>query len=78
MKYSLRVLMVLWCCLMPVIGNAAGLSGSMSVNQTSDTAANAKINAMNRARRQILSDVLSQYSAKDSLTNCCKKLQVKI
>ncbi len=44
-----------------------GLSGNVSVNQTSDTAANAKINALNSARRQILSDVLSQYSNKESL-----------
>lgn len=38
------------------------LSGSVNVNQTSDTAAKAKINAINLARRQILSDVLSKYS----------------
>lgn len=44
-----------------------GLIGEVSVNQTSDTAANAKINAINSARRQILSNVLSQYSDKDSL-----------
>ena len=44
-----------------------GLIGEVSVNQTSDTAANAKINAINSARRQILSNVLSQYSNKDSL-----------
>ena len=50
-----------------------GLSGSVSVNQTSDTAANAKINAMNRARRQILSNVLSQYSAKDSFDELLQK-----
>ena len=45
----------------------AGLSGSVSVNQTSDTAANAKINALNSARRQILTNVLSQYANKESL-----------
>ncbi len=45
----------------------AGLSGSISVNQTSDTAAKAKINALNLARRQILTNVLSQYANKDSL-----------
>ena len=44
-----------------------GLIGEVSVNQTSDTAANAKTNAINSARRQILSNVLSQYSNKDSL-----------
>ena len=44
-----------------------GFIGEVSVNQTSDTAANAKINAINSARRQILSNVLAQYSDKDSL-----------
>lgn len=44
-----------------------GLSGSVSVNQTSTTAANAKINALNLARRQILTNVLSQYADKEAL-----------
>jgi len=52
---------------------ALELSGSVAVNQTSDTAANAKINAMNRARRQILSNVLSQYAAKGSLNDLLQK-----
>ena len=43
------------------------LSGTVSVNQTSDTAANAKISATNSARRQILFNVLSQYSDKTAL-----------
>jgi len=46
---------------------AATLSGTMSVSQTSDTAANAKINALNSARRQILVNVLSQYADKEPL-----------
>ena len=52
-----------------VVGDAFGaaLSGSVSVNQTSDTAANAKINALNLARRQIFTSVLSQYANKSSL-----------
>lgn len=47
-----------------VYGGAFGieLSATVPVNQTSDTAANAKINATNLARRQILYNVLSQYS----------------
>ena len=49
------------------------LSGSVAMNQTSDTAANAKINAMNKARRQILSNVLSQYATKDSLNDLLQK-----
>lgn len=51
----------------------ATLSGSVFVNQTSDTAANAKINALNSARRQILTNVLSQYSDKNSLVELVKE-----
>ena len=51
----------------------ATLSGSMRVNQTSDTAANAKINAMNTARRQIISNVLSKYSEQSSLAELMQK-----
>ncbi len=51
----------------------AELSGSVSVNQTSDTAANAKINALNSARRQILTNVLSQYANRDSLNELMQK-----
>jgi len=47
----------------------ATLSGSITVNQTSDTAANAKVNATNHARRQIIFNVLSQYSDKSALTS---------
>ena len=43
------------------------LSGNVSVNETSDTASDAKINATNGARRQILFNVLSQYSDKDEI-----------
>ena len=49
--------------------SAVGLTGSVVVNQASDTAANAKINAMNTARRQILYNVLSQYSESESLAD---------
>lgn len=52
--------------------SAIGLSGSVVVNQTSNTAANAKINAMNSARRQILYNVLSQYSESESLADLLK------
>ena len=52
---------------------AAPLSGTVAVNQTSDTAANAKINAMNFARREVLTSVLSQYSNRDSLTALIQK-----
>lgn len=48
---------------------AVDLVATVSVNQTSDTAANAKINATNSARRQILYDVLSQYSQKEQLND---------
>lgn len=48
---------------------AVDMSGSVTVNQTSDTAANAKIDATNFARRQILSNVLSKYADVDSLND---------
>lgn len=41
---------------------AADLTGTASVNVTSDTAADAKTIALNQARRQILNQVLSQYA----------------
>lgn len=47
----------------------APLAGIASVNQTSDTAANAKINAMNSARRQILINVLSNYADRGALAD---------
>ena len=51
----------------PVLVNAAALSGTIGVNQTSDTAASAKNKAMNSAARQILFNVLSKYSDADAL-----------
>ena len=48
------------------------LVGTVSVNQSSDTAANAKINATNHARRQILFEVLSNYSDKGALGDLLK------
>ena len=71
MKLFPKNLLVLTFLLAGVVCDAlgAGLSGSVSVNQTSTTAANAKINAMNSARRQILTSVLSQYANKDSLNS---------
>ena len=50
----------------------AALSGNVSVNKTSDTAANAKVNALNSARREILSNVLSQYADKGALNELIK------
>ena len=45
----------------------ADLVGSASVNVTSDTAANAKKMAFDEARRQIITDVLGQYSDMEAL-----------
>ena len=55
--------------MLPIASFAVDLSGSVDVNQTSDTAAKAKVNAMNLARRQILSKVLSDYANKEDLTD---------
>ena len=46
---------------------AIDLSGVASVNVTSDTAATAKDMAFDEARRQIISDVLGQYSMSEQL-----------
>ena len=43
------------------------LSATVPVNQTSETAAKAKVNATNLARRQILYNVLSPYAQKEEL-----------
>lgn len=69
MKMCCKNLFVALFSLLCVAGNAFGfeLSATVPVNQTSDTAANAKINATDLARRQILYNVLSQYAQKEAL-----------
>ncbi len=52
---------------MPFVADAGGLSGSVSVQQTSDTAAKAKSKAMNTAGRQIFLNTVSKYSDADAL-----------
>ena len=52
---------------------AIDLIGAVSITQTSDTAAKAKTEAMDVARRQILLDVLSNYSEIDALTELLDK-----
>lgn len=69
MKNYFCALFVLCSLFVPGWGMGADLFGSVIVNQTSDTAAKAKIDAMNFARRQILSDVLSKYADSESLHN---------
>ena len=49
------------------------LSGSVAVNQVSDTATKAKVDAINLARRQILAEVLSQYAMSDNLNSALEK-----
>lgn len=56
---------ILWAGFNPARG--ADLTGSASVNITSDTAAGAKTMAINEARRQILGDVLRQYAVAEQL-----------
>lgn len=65
------VLLVFWC----VIPRAFGveLKGDVNIKQVSDTAANAKIDAMNYARRQILFNVLSKYADADYLEELLQK-----
>ena len=49
------------------VANATGLYGVANVNVTSDTANAAKNMAMTEARRQIITDVLGQYSDRGAL-----------
>ena len=61
-----RIACVLLMSCMSAAG-AADLHGNVSLNITSDTATAAKNIAMSEARRQIVSDVLGQYSDKEAL-----------
>lgn len=61
-----RILGILSLFAMSAAG-AADLRGNVSLNITSDTAVAAKNIAMVEARRQIVSDILGQYSDKDAL-----------
>lgn len=58
------------CCVAAVSGAhaAVDLSGTASVNVTSNTAANAKNMAFDEARRQIITDTLRQYAIPDQLS----------
>jgi hypothetical protein len=62
---------VYFACLISIVGGvgafAFDLIGSYDITQTSDTAAKAKSEAMDIARRKILFDVLANYSEIDSL-----------
>lgn len=51
---------------------AVELKGTINVRESSDTAADAKVKAINSARRQILYSVLSKYAEKDSLSELIK------
>lgn len=53
--------------------SAADLSGTASVNVTSDTAANAKDMAFDEARRQIITESLAQYSNQEQLKDVIKQ-----
>lgn len=68
MFYAKWFLVALCVVAAPVMAHAAiDLSGVASVNVTSDTAAAAKDMAFDEARRQIISDVLGQYSMSEQL-----------
>lgn len=69
MKKCYKNLFVVCLSLLCVMGVAHGfeLSGTVPVSQTSETAANAKVKATDLAARQILYNVLSQYSQREEL-----------
>lgn len=63
-----RILYAVFCLLVTVgVSFAIDLQGTASVSVTSDTASVAKDKAFNQARRQIVGDVLRQYSDVKSL-----------
>ena len=64
--------MGVFCLFLTSVCWAGTLSGTVSVNITSDTAATAKNMAFDEARRQIISDILSQYSNADQLNEVLK------
>lgn len=75
MKTTKNILTIIACCA-GLIGSAYaanGMSGTASVNITSDTAATAKNMAMSDARRQIIGDVLRQYTDNVQLAPVLKK-----
>lgn len=58
-----KIFVAVFCCVVLASGaGAADLSGTTTVNITSDTAADAKTLALNQARRQILNQVLGKYA----------------
>ena len=65
----MRFYLGLVCALFVSYANAADLRGNVALNITSDTATTAKNMAMDEARRQIISDVLGQYSDRVALEN---------
>lgn len=75
MKRHLKLLFlaVCFCGLCVSDSFATDLVGAANVSQTSETAAKAKSEAMDIARRRILFDVLSNYSEIDSLTDLLDK-----
>lgn len=74
MKSIFKIFAVFGCCLVLNTPNvmAVVLQGAVSVNQSSDTAADAKVKAINSARRQILISVLSKYADSDALQKLVK------
>lgn len=68
-----NILIAVCCCASCLSANAAKLAGTASVNVTSDTSATAKNMAMDEARRQIISDTLSQYANREQLTAVLQK-----
>ena len=69
MRYKVGLLFSLLFVMDGISLYADMLSGTVTVNQSSDTAAQAKNKAMSIAGRQVLLNVLSQYSDADALNN---------
>lgn len=75
--FAKSLLLILGCALTSV-GAHAALSGTASVNITSDTSANAKTMAFDDARRQIIIDSLSPYADGVALRDVVKNEKTEI
>lgn len=69
---KLKNILFALCCMAACPALAVNLSGTASVNITSDTSATAKNMAMAEARRQIISDTLGQYANREQLNAALK------
>ncbi|MDR1361105.1 MAG: hypothetical protein LBJ18_02225 [Rickettsiales bacterium] len=67
-----KIIAIFALCLVPFALSAADLAGAADVSITSDTASSAKSMALAEARRQVIGDVLGNYSERTQLADLLK------